>query len=585
MTTRFWMSSIITVLVVLGCLTYPLIPQTTLPFDIRPGEPGQFMVSPSSVGLPMPADLRAGDTIDYVHMDTLDRLVFETNVGNQPVGTVITLKAIRGGHTVDVPVTIVADHKAGEDLFICLMSIALLWLYAALGLLLLWRGVRQAAMAVCLWCMLTVFSTVLTNLSLPLLWGAIVGQTCNDVVNIGTLVALYLLADDLTQGGISRQTRTRMRYAMVAAVSIYTLGVVASELVNVVYGVLLPYFRLVVVFHLVAFSIPLGLLSFSYGTTPAAERARVRWVLASIVLYIASYLAQVFGIDFLDNLQASLVITALTGAAFLGFTYAVLRHRLVSLRFVLNRALVYGAITSLVVGIFAAISAIVEHFAIGRTESALLQLLVPLTLGVTLNMVKKRLDALVERFFFQRQFQAEAALSRFARECGFIENLDTLLDRASDEVFEHLRATGVALFEGAPSGYVRLRQRGSRQFPPQLSVDDPALVSLRASLADADLDKLKSALGSEGLVFPLAVRGTLAGMLVIGQRPAEQYTHNERALLAQLAAQVAAAMHALRAKEAEAFVDAVARGALPAAPETRSRAREVLNQQLATAAS
>ncbi|HEV2213285.1 MAG TPA: GAF domain-containing protein, partial [Gammaproteobacteria bacterium] len=362
------------------------------------------------------------------------------------------------------------------------------------------------------------------------------------------------------------------------------VGLIATHIYTETHGIVPPYFRVVVPVHLLAFAIPLGLLVLSYPRTPAADRARVRWVLASMLLFVAAYLAGVFAYRFLNSLQNNLLITVLTAAAFLGLTYAVLRHRLVSLNLVLNRALVYGVITSLVVGIFAAISSLVEHLAIGRTESTLLQLLVPLTLGVTLSMVKRRLDALVERLFFQRQYRAEAALSRFAGECGFIENPETLLDRTVDEVLDQLAPTGVALYESFDGGYRRVRLRGNRPFPEQLSVDDPAMVSLRAHLAEADLDDAKGSLGREGLVFPLAVRGALTGALVVGERPAEHYAQNERRLLARVAAQVAGALHALRAKEAEAFVDAVARGALAAAPETRSRARELLSQQLPTAA-
>jgi GAF domain-containing protein len=489
----------------------------------------------------------------------------------------------RAGRTLQVPIALMVDHKSGEDLFVYLLAVAQNFLFAALGLLLLWRGQRQAAFAVGLWCLVNVAADVFSSLPLGFYLSVALTELGNDLVLLGTLVALYLLADDLTQEGVSGATRLRMRIVFILLFTLYTTALLYTKVIAFLDGTPPTVYHLVVPVHLLTFAVPLLLLAFCYRRAPTGDRARIRWVAASMLLFVASYLMSVFGARFLNALQDGLMITLLTAMAFLGLTYAVLRHRLVSLQLVLNRALVYGVITSLVVGVFAAISSLVQHFAIGGTESALLQLLVPLTLGVTLNMLKRRLDLLVERFFFQRQYQAEAALSRFAKECGFIENLETLLDRTRDEVFDNLRTTGVALYESGPSGYARLRQRGEREFRAEISVDDPALVSLRASLAEADLDKLKSTLGNEGLVFPLAVRGGLAGALVIGQRPAEQYTQNERALLSRLTAQVAGAMHALRAKEAEAFVEAVARGAFAAAPETRSKAKELMSQQLAAA--
>lgn len=585
MNMRFWSSLVISLLVVAGCLSIPFVTQTALPFDLRSGPDAlHFVIAPSSIGLPLPPDLQAGDVLDFQAMDQHDRLIFEGSVGNQLADSMVTLAIQRGAERLRVQVPFVVDHKTGENLAVFTAYVALTWLFAALGLLLLWRGQRQAAWAVCLWCMLNVMTNVVTNFGLPLLTQLILGTVANDVLNAGTLVALYLLADDLTRTGVSAAVRRVLRYGFILTVSAYFVLILISHYLFQIRGLLVLSFRIPVIgVHLLGFAIPLALLSLFYRGAQPADRPRIRWVWASMLIFVVSYLANLNLISSLDNLQVTLIVIMLTALAFLGLTYAVLRHRLVSLRLVLNRALVYGVITSLVVGAFAALSSLIEHFAVGRTEGALLQLLVPLSLGVTLNLIKKRLDGFVERLFFQRQYRAESALTRLVRECGFIENRDTLLDRSVDEILEYLKPTGVALYERSESGYALLRQRGERRFPAGLSGDDPAMVSLRAGVSEADLDKLTSALGREGLAFPLAVRGSLAGALILGQRPAEGYTQSERALLVRIAQQVAAALHALRAREAENFVDAVANGVLAASPKTKSKARELLRQQVSAA--
>lgn len=586
MNMRFWSSFVLSLLVIAGCIYVSWVPQSTLPFDARPA-PGNLLrivVSPSSVGLPMPAGLQAGDIVDIQAMTVHDRILFTASGGNPLVGETIDLPVVRGDRTETVTVPFVVDHKIGTNLAVYLAFIALTWLFAALGLLLLWRGQRQAAWAVCLWCMLNVFENVGTSLYIPEPYTGLAATITNYLLNVGTLVALYLLADDLTRAGITTAMRRAMRYLFVLIFAGYAFFNPYLAYTAIFHGTLNRFFQLLILAHLSAFSIPLVLLAVFYRQAPPAERARIRWVWVSILVYVASYLVNTNGFRFLDGLQVALLITALTAIAFLGFTYAVLRHRLVSLRLVLNRALVYGVITSLVVGVFAALSSLIEHFAVGKTEGALLQLLVPLSLGVTLNLIKKRLDGFVERLFFQRQYRAETALTRLIRECGFIENRDTLLDRTVDEIMEYLRPTGVALYERSEAGYVQLRQRGERRFPKTLSSDDPVMVGLRADTAEADLDKLASALGREGLAFPLGVRGGLMGALILGQRPAEQYTQSERALLARIGQQVAAALNALHARDAESFVDAVAKGVLAASPKTKSKARELLRQQVAAVA-
>jgi len=53
----------------------------------------------------------------------------------------------------------------------------------------------------------------------------------------------------------------------------------------------------------------------------------------------------------------------------------------------------------------------------------------------------------------------------------------------------------------------------------QLAIDDPACVRLRANLTETKLDDLGSALGTDGLVSPVALRGVLIGVLVLVSQP------------------------------------------------------------------
>ncbi|MGH8313013.1 MAG: hypothetical protein ACRER9_06980, partial [Gammaproteobacteria bacterium] len=176
---------------------------------------------------------------------------------------------------------------------------------------------------------------------------------------------------------------------------------------------------------------------------------------------------------------------------------------------------------------------------------------------------------------FRRQYHAERALNDFARTCGFIEQPDHLLDLTVQQVFEHSHAESVALYERQVQGYARVRQRGTAEFPQQIGADDLAFVRLRAGDHEADLHEVASALGKDGYVFSMAVRGKLIGALVCGPRPAEQYTADERAPLFHVAQQAGAALHALRSREHEYFVDSVARGALDAT-SARERARQLV---------
>ncbi len=114
-----------------------------------------------------------------------------------------------------------------------------------------------------------------------------------------------------------------------------------------------------------------------------------------------------------------------------GFLYAVLRHRVVDVSVFIDRTLVYGGMTALVVGILAAVNSLVEHAALGTNASLLVQVIVPLALGIVLSRVRLYLDRIVEQVFFRKKYLAEKALRRFARHCAGYEHIEELLTTAT----------------------------------------------------------------------------------------------------------------------------------------------------------
>jgi hypothetical protein len=319
MNLRFCLSLVVSLLAMTGCLYVSWVPQTTLPFDVRPGTSStQFLIQPSSLGLPMPAGLQVGDELDLASMELRTRVLFTSAGGNPLAGENLNLPVIRDGKPLVVSVTMQLDHKTGENLMIYLASLALTWLFAALGLLLLWRGQRQAAWAVCVWCLLNVLLNVGTSVYIELPYTSFIATICNYLLNIGTLIVLYLLADDLTRSGTSERARRNLRGAFMLLFAIYAVYNPYLAYWSIFHGVLIPYFKMLIVVHLAAFAIPLTLLGLFYRHAPAAERARIRWVWASILLYVVSYLASTNVFGFTNGLEAALVVTTFTAAAFLG---------------------------------------------------------------------------------------------------------------------------------------------------------------------------------------------------------------------------------------------------------------------------
>jgi hypothetical protein len=297
-----------------------------------------------------------------------------------------------------------------------------------------------------------------------------------------------------------------------------------------------------------SFLIPVALLFTGHHRAEGADRARLGWMLWGGGLFAAYIFSADIGVSTRALQIAGSVAYAFALAIFL---YAILRHRVVDVRVVLSRTLVYAMTTSLVLGLFALFESLMERTAIGHSASLVLELAVPLGLGVSLSTVHRRIDTLADRVIFRRQYREETALRRFANESAFVSQAERLLDLAVEQILLHVGAPWVALYEYSSEGYRRVRQSGEKALPEAIATDDLALVKLRAHDSDVDLHDSPSGLGREGYVFPLRARDHLLGVLVIGPRPGERYAGEERELFAHVAHAVGASLFALRARATE----------------------------------
>jgi hypothetical protein len=401
----------------------------------------------------------------------------------------------------------------------------------------------------------------------------------------GTLIGLYIVADGLTMSARSAQRRRGSLRRFSSVLGLYIVGVTAFNAHFFLTGDFklfdsIPWMLDVIVgLHFAAFLIPLSVLAFSYRRCDPVNQARIRWVVFSLVGLVVTYcLGLVAGRSGLSIAVLNMIGTALTALTFVGFAYAVLKHRLVSLQVVLNRALVYGLITSLVVGVFAATLSLLEHAALNTETNRTLALIVPLLLGMGLNTLKRNVDAYINKLFFRHRHQAEEALAQFARTSAYVEDAEVLLDLTADELFRHGGPQSLAIYLSEPgkAGAKRVRQRGTGDYAAQLSVNDLGLLRLRAGDLELDLHGVASGLGAEGNVYALTIRGQVLGFIVLGPRPAEAYTQEERRVFALVAHQVAVALHALRLEDQYRLLQGLAEGSFTSLPKAQAKAKELI---------
>jgi hypothetical protein len=502
-------------------------------------------------GVPLPKGVHAGERLDLAAQPRSTRMaIAQLNSNGQQIlpGKVYGFAIGRGPTAAAVSVTSVrlqAAPSQGEqgwlELFEALFS-------GAIALVAVWRGRDRAAAG------LALFATAF------LAGRAMTAIPCEGAAGLAALLGawalfmlaragFYVMAESMAGAALSRRERFGWRGGFLLLLGAGAMIATGGPLIYVITGwaelLRSPYGLVATASYLV----PVALLFVSYHRTEVAQRLRLRWMLWSGGIFgvgIALTNTRITGARFSSSAPEILQAFALAG-----FLYAILRHRLVDVRVVFSRTLVYAMTTSLVLGLFALLESLIERAALGHGTSLALELAVPLGLGVSLSTVHRRIDETVDRLIFRRQYREEVALRRFASESACVTQPESLLDLTVDQLQLHVGAPWVALYEYTPEDYARVRQRGAQDLPQSVAIDDLALVRLRAHESEVDLHAAPSGLGRDGFAFPLRARGHLLGVLVVGPRPGEHYAAEERELMAHVAHAVGASLFALRAQVTE----------------------------------
>lgn len=572
---RGW-PAIVTLLVVfcalyVGVLAFRVGPGG-LPFDVVMGSGSSATVVPIA-GQVLPAGIRAGDRIDIAASPVATRMALAVNHFadySLPTGSTYSM-VLAGPHAQAVTVTAVAGDLPDAATLGPWVVLAFVLQLMVIALIALWRGRDPAAVQMAAWVIwfligLTCSFGSARQTGAAGLAVALLGNAAFLLARIGFYRMIEVMVDPL----LSRRARRGWRAVFMLLLVLCALVRFGGPAGLVLFGwaglLRWPDGALFSAVYLV----PLIMLAVNYAKAVDPLRLRLRWMLWSGGLFLAGitlFNSRLLGMP--ASLEVSNLLQALSVA---GFLYAVLRHRMVDVSFVLNRALVYALTTGLVMGLFGLLESVIEHTALGDRASAVLELAVPLALGVMLNSLHKRIDGLIERLFFRRKHRDAKALQAFAHDCAFYSSESRLLDNFVEELMTRTAAAGMAVYLSGGDGIGSVRSRGEPPFPAQLDRDDPAWVRLQSLRAGVVLDDMNSSLPAHASIFPMMRRGRLLGAVAVMPAAGERFEPDEHALLAHVVHEVGAALQGLVAQRNEALIHALASEQL-SLQEARQRAR------------
>jgi hypothetical protein len=474
------------------------------------------------------AGIRAGDTVSF---------------GATPLKRAEARYVAPGGSVAALvngtrPITLVAPRQAFQTILIVPLVIRLAFLAVA-GLLAWRRPNDSAARALVLFLLCFGLLIGLDNTLMPTpLLSVIVLQTGSTVLLLLGAGAAATFAANFPSGVARPLPRTLARAAQLlvaAAVAMALLGTWLSRSPRFI-GIT---FDAVVWLFVAVVGLVLTILVVAYAQGAPSERERRRWVFLMLGLGFLAALIDV-GVqmtvgysDIVDN--ASLLFI---GAIPFGLAYAILRHRVIDVGFVINQAVAYGAVSVIIVGIFMMVEALASTFIDqhSRAGSVALQLATALGLGFSIRFIHARVERAVDRVLFRQRHLDEAAIADFTQDAHYITDAGVLLDRCVDVAIRHGHATQAGIW---PRDY------------PNVDENDPALVAMRSRRIVPNLHEMGSALPG-AIAFPMIVRGALTGALVCGNKTeAEAYAPDEIEALRSMASAVGHALDGLRMRELE----------------------------------
>jgi len=203
---------------------------------------------------------------------------------------------------------------------------------------------------------------------------------------------------------------------------------------------------------LICFLVALVALVQRYRRSDARERVQLRWMALGgvgffVVYFVTLPLADALG----EGTPAADALTSISQVAFaalpVSIGYAVLKHRLYDIDAVVSRALVYGTLT---IALGTAYLGLVLLAGLTVGDSGVAVAASTLAVAALFRPARARIQALVDRRFFRRRYDAAITLERFGARLRDEIDLEALGDDLRGVARETMQPAHVSLWLRSP---------------------------------------------------------------------------------------------------------------------------------------
>ena len=187
--------------------------------------------------------------------------------------------------------------------------------------------------------------------------------------------------------------------------------------------------------------------------TRGIERQQIKWpafvaVMAAVgsILYDTA-ISEAIGLRWLEWAGYVVVIAALVGFP-ISIGIAIVRYRLYEIDTLINRTLVYGSLTAILVAIYFGAVVLLQRLFVALTgeKSTLAVVVSTLVIAALFNPLRRRIQGFIDRRFYRSKYDAAKTLEAFSAKLRNETDLDALSDDLVGVVRETMQPSHVSLW-------------------------------------------------------------------------------------------------------------------------------------------
>jgi hypothetical protein len=199
------------------------------------------------------------------------------------------------------------------------------------------------------------------------------------------------------------------------------------------------------------------------------QRQQTKWVVFGVAVAMTGALTTIFTLgaavdlspqEVRPRMMSMLLMDAFGLLIPVSIGFAVLRSRLFDIDVVINRTLVYGSLTAMLVALYFVAIVVLQRIFVALTgqESTLAVVISTLVIAALFNPLRRRIQSFIDRRFYRKKYDARKTLETFSSKLRDETDLEALNDDLVGVVAETMQPAHASLWLRPDGGEEALRQ-------------------------------------------------------------------------------------------------------------------------------